>query len=84
MGKLRGLAGGGLRARPGGLQAQAGGVFRLRWGGIPASTEEDPPQMATAADSMHPIGMHSCFHSNRLQIKVSLNCSNICLAKLTV
>ena len=28
---------------------------------IPACTEADPQQMATAADGTHPTGMHSCY-----------------------
>ena len=50
-----------------GLGVCSGGC--LVWGrgawprgtGIPACTEADPPgEMATAADGMHPTGMHSC------------------------
>ena len=42
---------------PGGCLVPGG----LGPGGIPACTEADPPgETATAADGMHPTGMHSC------------------------
>ena len=53
----RGCPGPGLGgSAQGGVQAQAKGMC------IPACTEADPPpqQTATAADGMHPSGMHSC------------------------
>ena len=56
-GKLRGIWPGGWSPGPhlrGGLQAHTQG------GAIPACTEADPPR-ATAAGSMHPTGMHSCY-----------------------
>ena len=47
----------------GGSQAHTqGGPSPGPGGCIPACTEADtPPQMATAAGSMHPTGMHACF-----------------------
>ena len=53
---------------PGGAWFQGGLVLGGAWsrggvgpGGIPACTEADPPgETATAADGMHPTGMHSC------------------------
>ena len=50
--------------------AWSGGGTWSRWGLLPGGgvwyptcTEPDSPpgQMATAADGMHPTGMHSCF-----------------------
>ena len=55
---------------PGGVCSWGGGAWSLGRGsalegaGIPARTEADPPpqeRTATAADSTHPTGMHSCF-----------------------
>ena len=54
---------GGSQPMPGGVvQAQAQGEVSRPKGCIPACTEADTPQqMATAAGSTHPTGMHSCY-----------------------
>ena len=43
--------------------ALGGGCLVPGGGGIPACTEAEPPpgETATAADGMHPTGMHSCY-----------------------
>ena len=56
-GELGGSGWGVSRSIPGGSPSP-----HLGWGWyIPACTEADPPLMATAADGMHPTGMHCCF-----------------------
>ena len=55
------LLGGVSRPTPGG-----GPQAHNQEGGIPACTEADTPQTATAAGGTHPTGMHSCFFFNCL------------------
>ena len=43
----------------------------VHWGCTPPLADT-PPEMATAADGMHPTGMHSCFH-------IPLRCALLCL-----
>ena len=85
-GEVEGFGRGASRPTPGGgevegsgwegvLQAHTWGVSKPRPRGcIPACTEADTPpkQMATAAGSMHPTGMHSCFLSNRALLVTEL------------
>ena len=59
---------------PGGVQAQARGC-------IPACTEADTPQqMVTAADGMHPTGMHSCW----MKYLPPATCGNIMFPQMCV
>ena len=57
---------------PGGAWSQVGSALGDDWSrgvGIPACTEADPPaEMATAADGMHPTGMHYCWQEGFLNI----------------
>ena len=65
-GRLRGLAGRGFsRPTPGGCPGP-GGVSQH------ALRQTPPKQMATAAGSMHPTGMHSCFFFNRALLVTEL------------
>ena len=63
-GEVGGLAGGSPGPSPGveGLQAQAWGV-QAQAGGVSQHSlrQTSPQQTATAADSTHPTGMHSCY-----------------------
>ena len=54
-GVTRPTPGGGLRPTPRGVQVQA------QEGVSQHALRQTPPPMATAAGSMHPTGMHSCF-----------------------
>ena len=63
----RGMPGPGGCLVPGGVPGLVGGYLApggawSRGAGIPACTEAEPPpgEMTTAADGMHPTGMHSC------------------------
>ena len=58
--KVEGSSLGGVQAHTqGGLQAHTWGSPGPYPGGIPACTEADPQQTATAVGSTHPTGMHS-------------------------